>query len=88
MIQQMTQPMHGNYLRSLKVHEMTVRENKTRIIRLEDDVQDIDNRLSDLEVKHIDLMARLDIILNGVKLIAALVAASLGFDLGLEGGVI
>ena len=67
---------------------MTVGENKTRIIRLEDDVQDIDNRLSDLEVKHIDLMARLDIILNGVKLIAALVAASLGFDVGIEGGVI
>ena len=67
---------------------MTVGENKTRIIRLEDDVQDIDSRLSDLEVKHIDLMARLDIILNGVKLITSLVAASLGFDLGLEGGVI
>ena len=67
---------------------MTVGENKTRIIRLEDDVQDIDNRLSDLEIKHIDLMARLDIILNGVKLIAALVAASLGLDVGIEGGMI
>ena len=80
--------MLGTNIHYLKVHEMTVRENKTRIIRLEDDVQDIDSRLSDLEVKHIDLMARLDIILNGVKLITALVAASLGFDLGLEGGVI
>ena len=80
--------MHGTNIHYLKVHEMTVGENKTRIIRLEDDVQDIDTRLSDLEIKHIDLMARLDIILNGVKLIAALVAASLGFDLGLEGGVI
>mgnify|MGYP003649603702 CR=1 FL=1 len=67
---------------------MTVNENKTRIIRLEDDVQDIDTRLNDLEIKHIDLMARLDVILNGLKLIAALVAASLGFDLGLEGGII
>ena len=67
---------------------MTVNENKTRIIRLEDDVQDIDTRLSDLEVKHIDLMARLDIILNGLKLITALVAASLGFNLGIEGGII
>ena len=53
---------------------MTVGENKTRIIRLEDDVQDIDTRLNDLEVKHIDLMARLDIILNGLKLITALVS--------------
>jgi hypothetical protein len=67
---------------------MTVGENKTRIIRLEDDVQDIDNRLSDLEVKHIDLMARLDIILNGLKLITAIVAASLGLDVGIEGGMI
>ena len=80
--------MLGTNIHYLKVHEMTVGENKTRIIRLEDDVQDIGSRLSDLENKHISLMARLDIILNGVKLITALVAASLGFDLGLEGGVI
>ena len=80
--------MLGTNIHYLKVHEMTVGENKTRIIRLEDDVQDIDNRLSDLEVKHIDLMARLDIILNGLKLITAIVAASLGLDVGIEGGMI
>ena len=80
--------MLGTNIHYLKVHEMTVGENKTRIIRLEDDVQDIDNRLSDLEVKHIDLMARLDIILNGLKFITAIVAASLGLDVGIEGGMI
>ena len=67
---------------------MTVGENKTRIIRLEDDVQDIDTRLNDLEVKHIDLMARLDIILNGLKLITALVAAGLGLAVGIDGRMI
>tara|TARA_R110000787_G_scaffold127192_1_gene238609 strand:+ start:208 stop:411 length:204 start_codon:yes stop_codon:yes gene_type:complete len=67
---------------------MTVNENKTRIIRLEDDVSDINTRLTDLEMKHIDLMARLDVIVNGLKIIITLVGASLGIDLGIEGGLI
>ena len=67
---------------------MTVNENKTRIIRLEDDVSDINIRLTDLEMKHIDLMARLDVIVNGLKIIITLVGASLGIDLGIKGGLI
>ena len=67
---------------------MTVNENKTRIIRLEDDVSDINIRLTDLEMKHIALMARLDVIVNGLKIIITLVGASLGIDLGIEGGLI
>ena len=67
---------------------MTVNENKTRIIRLEDDVSDINTRLTDLEMKHIALMTRLDVIVNGLKIIITLVGASLGIDLGIEGGLI
>jgi hypothetical protein len=63
---------------------MTVNENKTRIIRLEDDVSDINTRLTDLEMKHIALMTRLDVIVNGLKIIITLVGASLGIDLGIE----
>ena len=67
---------------------MTVKQNHERIVRLEDDVQEIQVRLTSLEMKHIDLMARLDVIVNGVKVIIAIVGASLGIDVGIEGGMI
>ena len=67
---------------------MTVKANHERIVRLEDDVQEINERLTNLEMKHIDLMARLDVIVKGVKVIIAIVGASLGVDLGIEGGMI
>ena len=67
---------------------MTVKANHERIVRLEDDVSEIQERLTSLEMKHIDLMARLDVIVKGVKVIIAIVGASLGVDLGIEGGMI
>jgi len=67
---------------------MTVKANHERIVRLEDDVQEINERLTNLEIKHVDLMARLDVIVKGVKLIIAIVGASLGIDVGIEGGMI
>ena len=67
---------------------MTVKQNHERIVRLEDDVQEIQDRLSNLEMKHIELMTRLNTIVNGVKLILAIVGASLGIDVGIEGGMI
>tara|TARA_R100001086_G_C11624436_1_gene199752 strand:- start:229 stop:432 length:204 start_codon:yes stop_codon:yes gene_type:complete len=67
---------------------MTVKQNQERIIRLEDDVHEINERLSELERKHIDLMARLDVIVNGVKIIIAIAGTSLGIDVGIEGGML
>jgi len=67
---------------------MTVKQNHERIVRLEDDFQEIQDRLTNLEMKHIDLMARLDTIASGVKIILAIVGASLGIDVGIEGGMI
>ena len=67
---------------------MTVKANHERIVRLEDDVQEINERLTNLEMKHIDLMARLDVIVKGVKVIIAIVGACLGIDVGIEGGMI
>ena len=67
---------------------MTVKDNQNRIVRLEDDIQGIETRLADLEMKHVDLMARIDVIINGMKVIIAIVGASLGIDLGIEGGMI
>ena len=67
---------------------MTVKDNLNRIVFLEDDVKDLDKRLSDLELQHAQLMGRLDVIIKGIKLITAIVGASLGIDVGIEGGVI
>ena len=79
--------MHGMNTR-YRSDNMTVKQNQERIVRLEDDVIELQDRLTDLEMKHIDLMARLDTIVNGVKLILAIVGASLGIDVGIEGGMI
>lgn len=70
------------------VINMTVKQNHERIVRLEDDVQEIQDRLSNLEMKHIELMTRLNTIASGVKVILAIVGASLGIDVGIEGGMI
>ena len=67
---------------------MTVKANHERIVRLEDDVQEINERLTNLEMKHIALMSKLDTIVNGVKVIIAIVGASLGIDISIEGGMI
>ena len=75
-------------IRDTRVINMTVKQNHERIVRLEDDVQEINERLTNLEIKHVDLMARLDVIVKGVKLIIAIVGASLGIDVGIEGGMI
>jgi len=63
---------------------MTVKENLNRIIRLEDDVEEIKERVYDLESNHLELMTRLDTIARVGKLIAMMVATTLGFDLGME----
>ena len=67
---------------------MTVKQNHERIVRLEDDVSEIQERLTDLEMKHIALMSKIDTIVNGVKVIIAIVGASLGIDISIEGGMI
>ena len=63
---------------------MTVKENLNRIIRLEDDVEEIKERIYNLETNHLELITRLDMIGRVAKIIAAMVAATLGFDLGME----
>lgn len=64
---------------------MTVKENLNRIIRLEDDVEEIKERVYNLETNHLELITKLDTIARVGKIIAMMVAATLGFDLGLEG---
>eukprot|EP01048_Picozoa_sp_COSAG05_P005758 COSAG05_NODE_351_length_10910_cov_25.021645_7_plen_70_part_00 len=63
---------------------MTVKENLTRIIRLEDDVEEVKERLYNLETNHLELMTKLETIARIGKLLAIMVSATLGFDLGME----
>ncbi len=63
---------------------MTVKENLTRIIRLEDDVEEVKERLYNLETNHLELMTKLETIARIGKLLALMVSATLGFDLGME----
>ena len=63
---------------------MTVKENLTRIIRLEDDIEEVKDRLYNLETNHLELMTKLETIARIAKLLAVMVSATLGFDLGME----
>ena len=67
---------------------MTVKENRDRIVHLEDDVKDLDERVARLESSSIDLLARIDIIIRMSRATVVIVAATLGIDLGIEGGMI
>ena len=67
---------------------MTVKANLERIVGLEDDVKDLDVRVARLETSMIDLLARIDIIIRMSRATIIIVAATLGIDLGIEGGMI
>ena len=67
---------------------MTIKENRDRIVHLEDDMKDLDVRVARLESSLIDLLARIDIIIRMSRATVVIVAATLGIDLGIEGGMI
>ena len=67
---------------------MTVKENRDRIVHLEDDVKDLDVRVARIETSMIDLLARIDIIIKMGRATMVIVAATLGIDIGIEGGMI
>ena len=66
----------------------TVATNRERIVRVEEDVTALDDRLTSLEKMHIEHIAKMDIIIQMAKVILTLVTASLGVDLGIQGGMI
>ena len=67
---------------------MTIKENRDRIVHLEDDMKDLDVRVARLETSMIDLLARIAIIIKMSRATIIIVAATLGIDLGIEGGMI
>lgn len=67
---------------------MTVKENLERIVVLEDDVKDINNRVYVLEADFNTLIGKIDIVIKMGRITLGLVAAALGLDLGINGGMI
>jgi len=66
----------------------TVATNRERIVRVEDDVSALDERVNTLEVLHIEHMAKLDVLIKMGRAIMAVAAATLGLELGIEGGIV
>ena len=67
---------------------MTVRENEIRIENVEDDVADLDKRVTRLETDFTVLVSKLDLLIKMGRVIVGMVAAGLGLDIGIEGGMI
>ncbi len=67
---------------------MTVRENEIRIGSIEEDVSDLDRRVTKLETDFTVLVSKIDLLIKMGRLIVGMVAAGLGLDLGLDGGMI
>jgi len=66
----------------------TVASNHTRIVRIEDDLSVLEEKVDVLDRNFNEVIIRLDTIMRVGRGIAVMVAASLGFDLGVEGGMI
>jgi len=65
-----------------------VATNRERIVRVEDDVSNLETRVSSLEVLHIEHMAKLDVLIKMGRAIMAVAAATLGLNIGIEGGIV
>ena len=66
----------------------TINSNRERIVRVEDDVSNLETRVSSLEVLHIEHMAKLDVLIKMGRAIMAVAAATLGLNIGIEGGIV
>jgi hypothetical protein len=67
---------------------MTVKDNKIRITNNEEDIEALDKRVTNLESEFNLMMGKLDIIIKMGRVMVGMIAAGLGLDLGIEGGMI
>ena len=68
--------------------KMTVKENTIRIRNNEEDIEALDKRVTKLEGDFNLMMGKLDIIIKMGRVMVGMIAAGLGLDLGIEGGMI
>ena len=66
----------------------TASSHHTRIVRIEEDLGDLEDRMTVIEGSMTDLLARIDIIIRMGRVTLAIVAAALGMDIGVEGGML
>ena len=67
---------------------MTVKDNQIRITNNEEDIEALDKRVTKLESDFNLMMGKLDIIIKMGRVMVGMIAAGLGLDLGIEGGMI
>lgn len=67
---------------------MTIKENEVRITMVEEDVKQLDDRVNKLETEFTEVMTKLDMIIKMGRVVLGVVGASLGLDLGMNGGMI
>ena len=67
---------------------MTVKENTIRIRNNEEDIETLDKRVTKLEGDFNMMIGKLDIIIKMGRVMVGMIAAGLGLDLGIEGGMI
>ena len=67
---------------------MTVKENTIRIRNNEEDIDALDKRVTKLESEFNLMIGKLDIIIKMGRVMVGMIAAGLGLDLGIEGGMI
>ena len=66
----------------------TVASNHARIIKVEEDLTVLEEKVEVLDKQFSEVLVRLDMILKIGRGVAVMVATSLGLDLGIEGGMI
>ena len=66
----------------------TVATNRERIVRVEEDVSSLEERVSYLERSHLELISKIDILIKMGRAIMAVAAATLGLNIGIEGGIV
>ena len=66
----------------------TVATNRERIVRVEEDVTALEERVNTLERSHLELISKLDVLLKLGRAILAIAGATLGLEVGIEGGIV
>ena len=66
----------------------TVASNRERIVRVEEDVSSLEERVNHLERSHLELISKLDVLLKLGRTILAIAGATLGLEVGIEGGIV
>ena len=66
----------------------TVASTRERIVRVEEDVSSLEERVNHLDRSHLELISKLDVLIKMGRAIMAVAAATLGLNIGIEGGIV